>query len=130
MIGGTDIVMPAKGDAAALDACARVIGRHWPQARFEDAITGEKFRHYSEIPIGRLRELLAYPNAEAESKWDADSSDSPPNSMLYIILSDESVTAVLDDASSDEMRSILDSMRAVLQMDILNTDAEAYAEAA
>ncbi|HEY5314648.1 MAG TPA: hypothetical protein VIK18_19095, partial [Pirellulales bacterium] len=85
----------------------------------------EKYRSYSEIPIGRVQELLFYPNAEAEAAWDADSSDSPPNSMLYLILSAGSVTAVLDDPTAAEMRPVIESLRSVLRMDILNTYAEA-----
>ena|SRR5579872_4222313 len=125
MIGGADIVIPANGDPAALDACARVVERYWPHARFENAVTGDKFGSYIEIPIGRVRELLVYVDAEAERKWDADSPDSPLNSMLYLILSQESITAVLDSPDTPEMSSMLDSMRAALGMDILNTYAEA-----
>src|SRR5207253_6173204 len=97
MIGGKDIVIPAVGSPASLDACARVVQRQWPAARFEDAETGEKYSSYGDIPLGRRRHLLAYPDAGAEASWDADSSDSPVNSMLYLILGENSVTAVLDD---------------------------------
>jgi hypothetical protein len=125
MIGGNDIVIPAVGDPAALEACARIVQRHWPQARFEDAVTGDKYRWYGDIPLGRVQELLAYPDAQAEAAWDADSADSPPNSMLYLILSPESVTAVLDDPNTADMRSLLASIRQLLWLDILNTYAEA-----
>lgn len=125
MIGGTDIVIPATGDAASLDACVRIIRRYWPQARFEDAVSGDKYSSFSDIPFGYVQELLAYPTAEAEAAWDADSPDSPPNSMLYLIRSPESITAVLDDPHAAGMRSLLESMQYVLQMDILNIIAEA-----
>ncbi len=63
--------------------------------------------------------------------WDADSPDSLPNTMIYLILSPGFVTAVLDDPATAEMHSILDSIRNVLGMDILNTEAElTIAEAA
>ena len=87
MIGGNDIVIPAVGDSAALEACLRIVRRHWPHARFEDAITGDKYSLYGDIPLGRVREVIAYPDADAEAAWDADSPDSPPNSMLYLIAS-------------------------------------------
>ena len=106
--------------------CRRVIQRYWPHARFEDAETGDKYSCYGEIPFGRVRELLAYPDADAEAAWDSDSPDSPPNSMLYLIRSLESVTVVLDDPRTAEMRSILESVRTMLWQDILN----AYARAA
>ena len=125
MIGGNDIVIPAVGDPAALEACVRIIQRHWPRARFEDAVSGEKYGRFGEIPLGRVRELLAYPDAVAEAMWDADSPDSPPNSMLYLILSPTFLTAVLDDPDTAEMSSLLESLREILWMDILNTYAEA-----
>lgn len=123
MIGGKDVVMPAVGSPASLDACVRVVRQQWPNARFEDAETGEKYLSYGDIPIGRIRHLLAYPNAQAESQWDADSSDSPVNSMLYLILSENSVTAVLDDPNVGEMPAILKGIRTMLGMEILHTKA-------
>lgn len=130
MIGGKDIVIPAMGSPASLDACARVVQRQWPHARFENAETGDKYSTYGDIPIGRIRHLLAYLNAEAEALWDADSPDSPVNSMLYLILSENSVTAVLDDPNVGEMPALLEGIRTMMEMDILNTDAICCAEAA
>jgi hypothetical protein len=130
MIGGKDIVIPAVGSPASLDACARVVQRLWPEARFEDAETGEKYSSYGDIPLGRVRQLLAYPNAEAEELWDADSAESPVNSMLYLILGEHSVTAVLDDPYVGEMPAMLEGIRTMLGMEILNTNASYQAEAA
>jgi hypothetical protein len=125
MIGGNDIVFPAVGDSASLEACARMVGRYWPDVRFEDAITGDKYRRLGEIPFGRVRELLAYPNAEAEAAWDADRPDSPENSMLYLIVRPEDITVVLDNPETAEMRSILGAIRDLLWTDILSTYARA-----
>ena len=125
MIGGTDILIPAVGDADALDACARIVQHRWPQARFEDAVTGEKYARYGDIAFGRVRELFAYRDAEAEAAWDADSADSPWNSMLYLILSSDFVTVVLDDPQTAEMRAMLEAFRTILWTDLLNTYAEA-----
>ena len=118
-------MIPAVGDSAALEACVRIIQRHWPHARFEDAVTGDKYHRYEEIPLGRVLEVLAYPDAVAEAKWDADSPDSPPNSMIYLIVSPKFITAVLDDPTTADMRSILESIRGIMWMDILNTYSEA-----
>jgi hypothetical protein len=116
---GTDIVIPAVGDAAALEACARMVQRCWPHARFEDAETGDKFAWYGDIPFGRVRELFAYEDNKAEAAWDADRPDSPPNSMLYLILSPTYVTAVLDDPNTPDMRALLEAMRNLLHDRIL-----------
>lgn len=125
MIGGNDIVFPAVGDSAALEACARIVGRHWPNIRFEDALTGDKYPRLGDIPLGRVRELLAYPNAEAEAAWDADNPASPENSMLYLIVRPEDITVVLDNPDTAEMRSILDAIHDWLWTDILTTYARA-----
>jgi hypothetical protein len=127
VIGGNDIVFPAVGDPASLEACARIVGRHWPNIRFEDAITGDKYQRLGDIPFGRVRELLAYPNADAEAAWDADSPDSAKNSMLYLIVRPEDLTVVLDDPSTAEMQSILNAIRTLLKtgFDVLFTYARA-----
>lgn len=125
MIGGTDIVIPAKGDPEALDVCARLIREYWPAARFEDALTGEKFERYEELPFGCLRELLIYPNAVAEMAWDQGDANAIANSMVYLILSPTCVTLVIDDLGTPQMQSMLESIRSSLAMEILNTYAEA-----
>ena len=58
MIGGTDIVIPTAGGHASLDLCLRVIRRYWPEAVFEDALTGDRYDRYESPPIGRLTEVL------------------------------------------------------------------------
>ncbi len=127
MIEGNDIVFPAVGDAASLEACARIVRRRWPDARFEDAITGDKYQHLHEIPFGKVRELLVYPTADAEAAWDADSPDSAENSMLYLIVRPEDLTVVLDNPDTAEMQSILNAIRTLLKtgFDALFTYARA-----
>ncbi len=125
MIGGTDIVIPAKGVPETLDACARMVREYWPMARFENALTGEKFRQYADVPFGYVRELLIYPDPEAESAWDQSDADAAPNSMLYLILSSESVTIVLDDPIAEPMQSMLHSIHDFLRAGKVNTFAEA-----
>jgi hypothetical protein len=131
MIGGVDVVIPAVGDPATLEACARIVQRLWPHARFEDAETGERYARCGDIPFGRVRELFAYPDEGAKSAWDADSPDSPPNSMLYLILSPDSVTAVLDDPNTPEMQAMLEAIRNMMCERKLSPDfEEPWAEAA
>lgn len=125
MIGGTDILIPATGDAAALDVCTRILRHFWPRARFEDAVTGDKYEEYGEIPLGCVRELFVYRDAQAESDWDADESSTPENSMVYLILSSDFITVVLDDPDAAEMRSIVASLRISLHSAIQRTYAAA-----
>jgi hypothetical protein len=118
VIGGNDIVFPAVGDSASLEACARIVGRHWPDIRFEDAITGEKYQRIGEIPLGRVQELLAYPDAESEAGWDFDRPDSEENSMLCLIVRPDEITVVIDNPKTVQMQSILKEIHDWLWTDI------------
>ena len=115
MIGGSDIVIPAVGDPAALDACTRIIRRYWPSATFEDAVTGTKYGDYKALPTGSLRELLVYQDPDAEAAWDSGMSDAGTNTMIYLILSPSDVTAVVDDPNAVGMRMILESIKSILR---------------
>jgi hypothetical protein len=138
MIGGTDVVIPATGDSAStLDACARILRWHWPHVTFEDAETGDKYAKYGDVPFGRVRELFAYRDKQAEAAWDTDHPDSPPNSMVYVILTPESpdssrlVTVVLDNPDTPEMQEILESIRDMMRERIMSPAIEeTYAEVA
>ena len=114
MIDGSDIVIPAKGDPETLDACVRIIREYWPQATFEDALNGDKYGHYAGLPFGRLRELFVYPDASAEKAWDQGDASAATNTMLYLILSPGQLTVTLDDPNSEQMRSMLESIRSRL----------------
>ncbi len=114
MIGGTDVVFPAVGNAATMEACARIVARHWPRVRFEDAETGNKFARLRDIPFGSVKELLAYPDAAAEAAWDADSPQPAENSMLCLIARREDITVVVDNPAANEMRSILGAIQCLL----------------
>jgi hypothetical protein len=124
MIGGSDILIPAIGDPAALDACVRIIGRYWPAARFEDAVTGTKYEDYEALPTGILSEVLVYRDPPSEIDWDNGMSDTGTNTMIYLILSPSYVTAVVDDPNAVEMQMILESIKSILRTEIFNTEAD------
>ncbi len=118
MIGGTDVVFSAIDDSASLEACARIIGQHWPNIRFEDAITGDKYERLGDIPFDQVCELLAYPDADAEAAWDADRPDSPENSMISLIVRPDEITVVLDNPNTPQMQSILNLIHESLHANI------------
>ena len=115
MIGGTDRVFDAVGDSASLEACVRIIRKKWPQARFENAETGEKYSTLNEIPCGSVRELLVNSDATAEESWDHDRPDSPQNSLISILVRTNEVTIIVDDTESPDMRFILDGIEHLLE---------------
>lgn len=123
MIGGVDVVIPAVGDAAALEACVRIVQRHWPNARFEDAESGEKYARCCDVPLQCVRELFVYSDAQAEAAWDADREDSLPNSMLYLIRSPDFITIVLDDPNTADMQAMLEEFRTILRELSSNDDS-------
>jgi hypothetical protein len=101
------------------------VARYWPHVRFEDAITGDKYQRLGEVPFGKVKELLAYADAEAEAAWDSDRPDSAENSMLNLIVRPEDVTVVLDNPNTAEMRAILTAIHDLIWPDILLTYARA-----
>jgi hypothetical protein len=125
MVGGTNCVIATTAGASALDIGVRVVELCWPQVRFQDPVTGEKYHGYSEIPMGRISHLFAYRSADDEKEWMAGDVDVQPNTMLYLSRSPNGITLALDDANAVEMRSMVESLRSSLTMDILNNFAEA-----
>jgi hypothetical protein len=107
VIGGTDIVFTTVGDPASIEACVRLVSRFWPGLRLEDAITGDKFARVDDVPFGSVRELLIYPDSEAEAAWDANSDDAAENSMIYLIARPLDITVVVDNPSTPEFQTIL-----------------------
>jgi hypothetical protein len=125
MIGGTDIVMPTRGGDVALDICIRVIRRYWPQAVFEDALTGRRVERYELLPIGGLKEVLVYHNSAAAQEWDDKGADpSLGNTMIHLLVGEGSVTAVIDNATDQAIQQLLQSLRSALHLDILNLRAD------
>jgi hypothetical protein len=121
MIGGTDIIMPSLGGPVALDAAIRAISRHWPEAVYEDANTGDVLRHYSEISFASLQQVFVYRDAEAQRIWDELGADpAVEHDMVYLLLGEKRMTAVVSDPGNAETGLILDSVRRAVAMDILN----------
>ena len=116
MIGGTDIVIPTGGGHAPLDLCLRVVRRYWPEAVFEDALTGDRYDSYESLPIGRLTEVLVYQDGRSAKEWDEKGADpSLGNTMIHLLLSEKSITVVVDDAAEPTMKELLDSIQFTLE---------------
>ena len=115
MIGGTDIVIPAKGGHAPLDLCLRIIGRYWPAAVFEDALTGQHYDRYELVPISRLTEMLVYKNSVAANEWEQKGADpSLENTMIHLLRGENTLTVVVDNPQQHPMKELLDSIRFAL----------------
>jgi hypothetical protein len=125
MIGGTDIIIPTRAGDVALDHCLRVIRRYWPQAVFEDAVTGNRVEL---LPIGHLKEVFVHQNGAATQEWDEKGADpSLGNTMIHLLLAEGSVTVVMDDPEDEAIRPLLESLRFALHcLAIQNLSAEKH----
>lgn len=88
-IGGTDIVFRCPGCPAAMDACVQVILAYWPKATFEDALTGEKWARYQDIPFGKVTDLFIY-----------------GEHLIYLIRRTADITLVLLEPMPEMMESV------------------------
>ena len=109
MIGGADIVIPAKNKPESLDSAVRCVRIYWPMSVFHNAHTSEVYLEYRDIPFGLIKEIFVYRTEQDKDQWDAGLGK--VNSMIYMILSDVGITVVIDDPDSEEMKNIVCSIK-------------------
>jgi len=108
-------VIPTRGGVPALDACLRAIRIYWPQAVFENATDVGGADPYQHFSIGDARELFAYRDADAAKEWDENGADpSTSNTMIHVLLSEDTITLVVDDAEDLPMAALLRSVSSML----------------
>jgi len=131
LIGGTDVTIPTKAGATALDICLRAIRWEWPEAIFEDALTGKTFTDYSSMPLRYLSELFIFRDRHIAREWENRGCEPGlENTMIHLKLLDDSITLVVDDPSEKIMERILATIQDGLFMDILNIPAKSEMAAA
>jgi hypothetical protein len=125
VVGGEGIICPAGSSDAALDLCLRAIRRYWPQAVFENALTGERVDRYESLSVGLLAEVLVYQNRQAVHEWDKHpSSPSLGNSVIRLLPAQGSMTAAVYEPADQSVRKILQSIELPLKIDMLNRPTE------
>ncbi len=72
MIGGIDIQVPTTCGALSTEIAVRAIRQYWPQAEYENGLTGERYREFSHIPFGDIEEIFVYRDGAFADRWDAD----------------------------------------------------------
>jgi len=118
MIGGTDLIFPTKAGTTALDFCLRMIHKEWPEAIYEDAITGKNLDDYHSTSLAERSELFVFRDMAVAREWDNRGADpSLENTMVHIILSDGYLTLVVDDPSEAIMKRILTAIQNGLHND-------------
>lgn len=119
MIGGEDILVGGAGldRAASLDSVVRIIFKYWRGAIFQDGTDGKQYALFSQIPFGRVQELLIYRDRESLRSWENLGADpSNAGTMVHVVASQEGITLVVDDARSQMMRTVIEEVRRVLSM--------------
>jgi hypothetical protein len=101
MIGGTDIILKARDERAAMDMAIRVIRLAWEHAVFEDADTGQTFRSYSDIDLRGRPEIRPDPAVNA--------------TMIHLIGRRGELTIGLDDVPGKPILSIVDIIQRSLR---------------
>lgn len=115
MIGGVDIEISTRAGRAALEVSVRVIRSHWPRAVFKNAENAERYDQFDEIPFNLLKEIFVYKDEAARDLWDAEGAVSEAiNLMIHLIVDGLSLFVVMDDDTTEEMRSVLGVIRARL----------------
>ena len=118
MIGGIDILFPRiPGAATAMHLCLRVIRKHWPQAAVEDAVTGRRSPAAEmDFPTSGCTEAFIYVDEETARRWDQEGAvPELANTMIHVLISEQSMTLAVDDPQSSPVADILESIRAALR---------------
>jgi hypothetical protein len=113
MIGGTDVIFEtALSQAHSLEIAVRNVARLWPNAIFQDALSGEIFAGPDAMPFSRINELLCYRDADARQRWDELGADVVrQNTMIHLLAYDAGrLTVVVDDAARGDVAIFLSAL--------------------
>jgi hypothetical protein len=123
MIGGIDIRIPSKAGGLSLEVAVRAIRQDWPEAVFENGLTGERYATFGEIPFGEMEEIFVYRDPGSAKIWDAEGAiPEASNTMIHLIADEGWVTAVVDQKTA-EMGSIIAAIESGLKDDSWNIPA-------
>lgn len=118
MIGGIEIRIPTRAGLSSTTVSVRAIRQSWPNAIFENGLTGDHYEHFRQIPFARVEELFVYRNSDAARLWDAEGAvPGAFNSMIHIIADQDMLTVVIDEEDA-EMDSVIAAIRSGLADEI------------
>lgn len=127
MIGGIDIQLPTMAGDSAIEVAIRVIRQCWPQAVFENGISGERYNAFWDIPLGVIEELFVYQESKYADAWDDEGAvPKLSNTMIHLIPEDDMLTVVIDQRDQ-QMNEIISAIASGLRDEILFVSAEAVA---
>ena len=107
MIGGVDVLIPTRAGDSSIEVAVRAIRQKWPQAAFENSLTGERYGSFRRVPFGKLGEIFVYRDTATADAWDAEGAVPVlSNTMIHLIADADAVTVVVDEKDA-EMQEIL-----------------------
>ena len=116
MIGGTDIVLHGRTKSHDTDLLVRGIRSEWPSAVIQRANEDEAvpIRDFH-FPIIGSAELIVYRDRASHQSWASNGATANnQDTMIHLIVSDDSVTLVVDrpdSALANLARQLLESLR-------------------
>ncbi len=117
MIGGADLVLRGRTRAHDTDILVRGIRSEWPDAMIQHADEGDAAPIRSfRLPVSGPAELIVYRDRSSYQSWrDHGATMDNQDAMLHVIVSDDSVTLVVDRPASALAKvacDLLDALRA------------------
>lgn len=124
MIGGQDIVIPCSEPKVAMDLATRAVMRRWRDCLIEDGDTGEQLPNYGQMEFAGLNEILISKTAEASKLWDQLGACITTNgTLIHLLVGRATLTVVIDDEPTKEMKSIVSEIRSALIQDLFASRA-------
>ena len=99
MIGGIDIPIETRAGKQSMEVAVRAIRQHWPHAVVENAVTGDRYNRFWEVPFGEVEEMFVYRDEAAADAWDEHGAIAElKNSMIHLLTDEGLITAVIDES--------------------------------
>lgn len=125
MIGGIEKDIETNAGDASIEVAIRAIRHEWPNALFEDALSGERFETFEQVPFGVTQEIFVYQDETAYDDWEAMGAvPQLSNTMIHLIHDDGFLTIVFDklDGTIDK---IVSGIQSALKDEVHHVFAEA-----
>lgn len=123
MIGGIDIELPTWASGSSLERAVLAIREFWPDAVFQEVLTGDRYDTFDQIPFAGKREIFVYRNPQVAKGWDAKGAvPSLYNTMVHLITDPGYLTVVVD-KEDNFTRQLIDAIRSALRDDLFCADA-------
>jgi hypothetical protein len=118
MIGGIDIELSTWAGDSSLERAVQAIRQFWPDAVFQEVLTGDRYDTFDQIPFGGKREIFVYRDPKAADRWDAKGAvPSLYNTMVHLITDPGFITVVVDE--EDEFtRQLIKAISSALRDDL------------